>query len=330
MSDNQILLVAEQADGRLNGSTLELVTAARQMADAAGARVTAVVAGSGVRAVAEELAQYNVDRIVLLDDARLGTFTAEAYTSALVAVIAAEKPTVVVLASDRLGRELAPRLGARLGCGLATDCTGLALDAAGRLTATRPAYGGNVVATISYSDDRPQIATVRPRAFARAARGGAGAEISSFDLQNVNLHSPAEVIGTVVEAATGPRLEEADIVVSGGRGMGGPEGFHMIEELAGLLGAAIGASRAVVDAGWMPYANQVGQTGKTVSPKLYIACGISGAIQHLAGMKSSRVVVAINKNPDAPIFRVADFGIVGDVNEVLPEMIRQVRAMLGK
>lgn len=330
MSDNTILLLAEELDGKLSGSTLELITAARQLADRAGASVTAVVMGEHAQPLADELAQYSLNRVLVVRDNRLGTNPVGAVTALLASVVLAEKPNVLLLAQDRLGREVAPRLAAKLGCGVATDCVGLDLDAAGNLTATRATYGGNVLATMSFGTARPQIATIRPRAFPRASKAPAGAAVSVVDLENTALPGGTETIGSVVEAAAGPRLEEADIVVSGGRGMGGPEGFRMIEELAGILGAAVGASRAVVDAGWMPYANQVGQTGKTVSPKLYIACGISGAIQHLAGMKSSRVVVAINKNPDAPIFKVADFGIVGDVNEVLPEMIRQVRAMLGK
>jgi electron transfer flavoprotein alpha subunit len=237
-------------------------------------------------------------------------------------------PTSILIGATNAGRDMGPRLSCRLKTGLTADCTGLDVDeASGNIAWTRPAFGGNLMATILCPDHRPQIGTVRPGVFKKGvADAGRAAEIireeihtAPEDIRTKLLEVIDEVGGTIIE------LESAEVIVSGGRGVGGPEGFALIRELAEALGATVGASRAAVDSGWIPYAHQVGQTGKTVGPKLYIACGISGAIQHLAGMSGSDVIVAINKDPDAPIFNVADYGVVGNVSEVIPALTNAIR-----
>ena len=238
----------------------------------------------------------------------------------------AERPNMILLGATALGRSLAPRVAARLGTGLTADCTGLDADpSTGDLHQTRPAFGGNVMATILCPNHRPQMATVRPRVFCPLARDGARkGKLRRWDLAKATFDLRTKILEALPAEGEKINLTEANIIVSAGRGMGDPKNLCLVRELADILGATVGASRAVVDAGWISYPHQVGQTGKTVRPKIYIACGIHGAVQHLAGMQSSDVIIAINKNPEAPIFKVATFGMVGDVLEILPALIKEL------
>jgi electron transfer flavoprotein alpha subunit len=311
-----ILTFAEQRDGKLRRASLEVVSEARRLAGALGATVTAVVVGPGSEAVAGELASYGADEVRVFDEAAFGAYATEAYARALAQAIADTKPAVVLVPFTAMGKDLAPRVAAKVGAGLASDCVGLEAKG-GKLVARRPMYAGKVYATVEWAGE-PQMATLRPNVFPLGqpdASRKAGVVKATVDTA-----SRARV--TAVRATTQGKVQltEAQIIVSGGRGLKGPEHFHLVEDLAEAMGAAVGASRAVVDAGWVDHQMQVGQTGKTVSPTLYVACGISGAIQHLAGMSSSKCIVAVNKDADAPIFKVADYGILGDVFEVLPKL----------
>jgi electron transfer flavoprotein alpha subunit len=320
-----ILTYAEQRDGALRRASLEAVSEARRLADAGGASVESVVIGSGVAHLAAELGAYGADLVHVVDGPEIAAYASEPYSRALARIISGRKPSVVLVPYTAAGKDLAPRAAARLGCGLATDCVALAWKG-GRLEARRPMFAGKAYATVQWEGE-PQMATLRPNVFPLGSRDDSREP-------EVETHVPdpiARARVTAVHAAGAGKVEltEARIIVSGGRGLRGPENFHLVQGLAEALGAAVGASRAVVDAGWVDHQLQVGQTGKTVSPTLYVACGISGAIQHLAGMSSSKVIVAINKDPEAPIFKVADYGIVGDVFELLPKLTEAARAYLS-
>ncbi len=317
-----ILTFAEQRDGKLRRASLEVVSEARRLAGGLGASVTAVLIGPGTESLAPELASYGADRVAVFDDAGLGAYATEAYALALAQAISDAKPSVVLLPFTAMGKDLAPRVAAKAGAGLASDC--VALEAkGGKLVARRPMYAGKAYATVEWAGE-PQMATLRPNVFALAAPDPARkAEVVKG---KAPASSRAKVTAVGVSAQGKVQLTEAQIIVSGGRGLKGPENFPLVEALAEAMGAAVGASRAVVDAGWVDHQMQVGQTGKTVSPTLYVACGISGAIQHLAGMSSSKCIVAINKDADAPIFKVADYGILGDVFEVLPKLTAVAKA----
>lgn len=323
-----VWVFAEQRRGKLAGVVYELLGEGRKLADKLGQRLGCVLLGSDVKELARQLIEYGADQVYVGEAPELADYRDDAYAQALEHLVREYQPAILLVGGTAAGRSLAPRVATRLRTGLTADCTGFELDAEGNLLQTRPTFGGNLMATIICRGRRPQMATVRPKVFAPAPhRPGRRGEVVPVKLPRFDLW--ANILEVVEEAGSGPNLAEADIVVAGGRGLGSPENFRLVEELAEALGGAVGASRAVVDAGWISYAHQVGQTGRTVSPKLYIACGISGAIQHLAGMQSSDVIVAINKNPDAPIFNVATYGIVGDVKEVLPELTRQVKAKVG-
>ena len=319
-----IVTFAEVRDGALRRASLEAVSEARRLADASGASVQSVLIGSGVSALAAELGSHGADRVHVFDDPGLAAYATEGWARALAGVIAREKPMAVLMPFTALGKDLAPRVAARVGAGLVSDVVKLEVKD-GRLSARRPLYAGKAFATVRWEGE-PQMATLRPNVFALGAPDpGRKAET----VKGVPEGGPprARVVSVHKGGAGKVELTEAQIIVSGGRGLKGPENFHLVEELATALGAAVGASRAVVDAGWVDHQYQVGQTGKTVSPSLYVACGISGAIQHLAGMSSSKVIVAINKDPDAPIFKVADYGIVGDVFELLPKLTAAAAAL---
>jgi electron transfer flavoprotein alpha subunit len=317
-----ILTFAEERDGRLRRPSLEAVSEARRLADTLGGSVTSVLVGSGVTGLAPELAAYGADRVHVFDDPALGAYATECYGRALAQVVTEAKPMAVLIPFTALGKDLAPRVAARVGAGLASDCVALSVRD-GRLEARRPMYAGKAYATVRWEGE-PQLATLRANVFALGARDDSRkAEVVTG---TVDATARARVTGTHAAAAGKVELTEAQVVVSGGRGLKGPEHFHLVQSLGEAFGAAVGASRAVVDAGWVDHQMQVGQTGKTVSPTLYIACGLSGAIQHLAGMSSSKVIVAINKDPDAPIFKVASYGIVGDVFEVLPKLTAEANA----
>lgn len=317
-----VLTFAEHRDARLRRPSLEAISEARRLADALGAKVSSVLIGPGVRSRASEAAHYGADHVHLFEDAALAAYATEDYARALVQVIEEVRPAVVLMPFTALGKDLAPRVAARIGCGLASDCVALSIKE-GRLLGRRPMYAGKAYASVRWEGE-PQMATLRANVFSlgrpddsRTAEVTARTVETSARARATALHAMAE--GKV-------ELTEAGIIVSGGRGLKGPEHFHLVQGLGDAFGAAVGASRAVVDAGWVDHQMQVGQTGKTVSPTLYVACGISGAIQHLAGMSSSRIIVAINKDPDAPIFKVANYGVLGDVFEVLPKLTAAVKA----
>jgi electron transfer flavoprotein alpha subunit len=313
-----ILAVTEYADGKFRKSSYEVVSEGRRLADQLGTSLTAVVLGSGVLAAAAELKRYGADRVLVCDDPALAEFDSDRFTPILADIVAARQPRTVVFGASVRDKQLAARLAARLDAGLAMECNGLALEG-GALIATRSMYGGKLVARVAVGGT-PQIVLLRPNVFPAGVVEKAG-EIERVEVK------PAASRARLVEKKQGVAkldLTEADVVVSGGRGMGGAD-FGVVETLAGLLGGAVGATRSAVDEGWRPHADQIGQTGKVVSPKLYVACGISGAIQHIAGMGGSGCIVAINKDPDAPIFRYADYGIVSDLFEVVPAVTRKLQ-----
>ncbi len=317
----------ELAEGHPRNVGLELLGEGRKLADAMNQKLAAVILGDGVEALAKEAFAAGADKVYLVEGPEYAHYSTDAYTIALVDLIGAYKPSVILLGATNDGRDLGPRIACRVGTGLTADCTGLGIDEATGLVAwTRPAFGGNIMATILCPDHRPQMGTVRPKVFKKPepdyAKSGEIIRVPSKVKPGDIRTKLIEVIKVCTAACN---LEEAEIIVSGGRGLCKPENFTLIEDLANVLGAAVGASRAAVDAGWKPALHQVGQTGKTVGPKIYFACGISGAIQHLAGMSSSDIVIAVNKDPDAPIFKMADYGIVGDVMEVLPILTEEFR-----
>lgn len=327
-----VWVFAEQRDGHLAEVSLELLGEGRKLADTLGQELCAVLIGRDVAPLAKELIAYGADSVFLADHAELGGFIEDGYTQVMTDLIREHHPNIVLLGATAIGRSLAPRVAARVKTGLTADCTGLAIDPETRnLQQTRPAFGGNLMATILCPNHRPQMATVRHRVFRPLERDDArSGQIVQVDLSTTAFDLRTKIL-EVIAQQDGHRvnLQEANIIVSGGRGLGDPKNFKLIEDLAQVLGGAVGASRAAVDAGWVAYPHQVGQTGKTVGPKVYFACGIHGAVQHLAGMQSSDLIIAINKNPDAPIFKVATFGLVGDVLEILPALTEEFRKAIG-
>lgn len=317
-----ILTFAEVREGKLRRPALEAISEARRLADGLSGVVRTVLIGSGLKALADEAARYGADQVVAFDDPGLAAYATEAYARALAQAIAEAKPVAVLIPYTALGKDLAPRVAARVGAGLVSDCVALALKD-GRLVARRPVYAGKAYATVAWAGD-PQMATLRANVFSL----GTPDATRKAEVLSAAVDASARARVTAVKATAEGKVEltEAQVIVSGGRGLKGPEHFHLVQELGDAMGAAVGASRAVVDAGWVDHQMQVGQTGKTVSPTLYIACGISGAIQHLAGMSSSKYIVAINKDADAPIFKVANYGIVGDAFEVLPALTEAAKA----
>jgi len=324
-----VLVFAEQKDGRLASVSYELLGAGKRLSKELQTELSAVLLGAQ-ESLAKELIEWGADRVYLYNDSSLKKFNDETYTEALVNLIKEKKPAVVLAGATPVGRSFFPRVAARLGTGLTADCTSLEIDKETKnLLQIRPAFGGNIMATILCPNHRPQMATVRPRVMKRGEYiPGRTGEIVYMKLDNPAPR--AKVIDSVKEVSeVMVNLHEADVIVAGGRGVGGPQGFKVLEELAQVMGGAVGASRAAVDAGWIPYSHQIGQTGKTVCPKIYIACGISGAVQHLVGMQSSDVIIAINKNPDAPIFNVATYGIVGDLFEIVPLLTKKIKEIKG-
>ena len=320
-----VLAVLEQRGGKIKKTAAEVLGAARRLADAGGGgQVTALLIGQGIASLAESLGPAGADAVRVLEHADLSNYSGEGYAKAVAAEIARAKPALVLFAASAMGKDLAPRVAAAAGTGLATDCVALDWEN-GAFVATRPVYAGKGRLKVGFAA-APAMATLRPNVFtAPAPQAGRRAAVETAAADVSGLRDRVKEV--VAAAAAKVDLTEADVIVTGGRGLKGPENWKLIEDLAAVLGAATGASRAVVDAGWRPHSEQVGQTGKTVTPTLYIACGVSGAIQHLAGMSSSKVIVAVNKDPDAPIFKVADFGIVGDVFEVLPRLTEEFRKL---
>jgi electron transfer flavoprotein alpha subunit len=317
----EIWTIMEMRDGEIRPPTLEALAQCRRIGDATGGRVALVVAGKGAEEAARKAAAYGADVVYLIEHDELARYRTEPFAKVIADLAAEKKPDVILLAATSQGKDLAPRLAARLGTGLVSDCVGLESDSGGTLKMTRPIYAGKALETVSIPEARPQMATLRPKVFP-AGEPDPGRQP---EIVPVAADIPADVLGKtvkeVLQTSSGRvELTEADFIVSGGRGMKEPGNFKILEELADVLGAAVGASRAAVDSGWRDHQDQVGQTGKTVTPTLYIACGISGAIQHLAGMSSAKCIVAVNKDPEAPIFKVADYGIVGDLFEVVPAL----------
>lgn len=322
-----IWIIIEQNKLEIRKVSLELLSQGRILADKTGEPLVAVILGKGVTDLAQKVAAYGADKVILIDDDKLADYTTGAYTSALNKLIRKEEPQAVLLGNTAVGKDLAPRLAQRLGVGMASDCTGMETDEENVLLFKRPIYGGKAIAQVA-SNVRPVLATIRPNTFPIAAPDSSHQaevvnETASIDPADLR----AIVKEIVIATSQRPELIEANIIISGGRGMKGPENYGILEECADVIGAAVGASRAAVDAGWIEQKFQVGQTGKTVSPTLYIACGISGAIQHLAGMGSSKVIVAINKDPDAYIFNLADYGIVGDLFEIVPMLTEEFKKL---
>ena len=336
-----VWVVAEHLHGHFRRGTLELLGEGRRLAGKLGVELSAVLLGDGVGEMGAELFAYGADKLYLAQDPVLAHYRTGPYTDVLAGLINQHKPEIVLVSATPQGRDLAPRVAARLSAGLTADCTGLDIDESERLLVqTRPAFGGNLMATIVSRYARPQMATVRPGVMKAldpdlSPRASAKGDPSrTGEVVNVPVHLDersmlTKIIEIVQLDADGRvNLQDAEIIVSGGRGLGKPENFALIRELAAALGGAVGASRAAVDAGWIPAYHQVGQTGRTVQPKLYIACGISGAVQHLAGMSSADCIIAINKDPAAPIFNIATYSIVGDLFEIVPALTKRLRESL--
>ena len=317
-------------DGSAKNVGLELLGAGRGLSEKQGGKLVGIVIGNNVNSAVKSATTYGADTVIVVEGKEYEHYTTDAYAKALCDLVNKYGPTSILIGATNNGRDLGPRVSCRLKTGLTADCTSLAIDEeSGNVAWTRPAFGGNLMATILCPDNRPQIGTVRPGVFKKAAPD----EARSAELIKEDIHVAPEEIRTevleVIKEAAGELvdLEGAEIIVSGGRGVGGPDGFKPIRELAEVLGATVGASRAAVDAGWIGHSHQVGQTGKTVGPKLYIACGISGAIQHVAGMSSSKTIIAINKDETAPIFNVADYAVVGDLFEILPILTAEIKKL---
>ncbi|HNW45013.1 MAG TPA: electron transfer flavoprotein subunit alpha [Elusimicrobiales bacterium] len=327
-----VWVFCEQKGGAIQSISFELLGEGRKLADKLGVKLCAVILGAGLEEKMDELSHRGADRIYLVDHPALKNYQDDPYTEVLVKLAEEYKPEVILCGATTIGRSLVSRVAIKIGAGLTADCTQLDIDAAERLLLqTRPAFGGNIMATIITPNHRPQMATVRHKVMKEAAIDkNHRAEVISKTYPEEVFKSRTRLLDIVAEIGETVNLSEADIIVSGGRGMGGKEGFALLGELTKALGGAVGAARSAVDADWIPYSHQVGQTGKTVCPKLYIACGISGQIQHLIGMQSSKVIVAINKDPDAPIFKIATYGIVGDVFDIVPALTKEFGRILKK
>lgn len=322
-----VFVFAEQVDGKLSGVGYELIGKGKELAAARDAEVTAVLMGSNVTPLAEKLARYGADRVIVVDDSALELYMTEPYVQAMTEIVKSYLPEIVLFGATAIGRDLAPRVSARIHTGLTADCTKLEINPDdGNLMMTRPAFGGNIMATILCPEHRPQMATVRPGVMQRISPiENPSCPVVDFKVSGLALSQNVEIVEVIKKVSEKMDIMDAKVLISGGRGMGGPENFAILEDLADVLGGTVSSSRASVDAGWQDKDRQVGQTGKTVRPNLYIACGISGAIQHLAGMEESDVIIAVNTDASAPIFDVADYGIVGDAMKVIPLLTESIR-----
>ncbi len=327
-----ISVIAEFVNGKLHSSSLEMLGAAVNLNKNINEKITAFIAGDGVSEAYNTLFEHGADRIIAANDNSLKLLNDELFSSAFAQMIRKYKPEITLVAATAFGRAVAPRIAASLKTGLTADCTELEIDVIKReLKQTRPAFGGNIMATIICPNHRPQMATVRPKVMKKIEpRKSESCELIEENIQFNLFKSGMRVIETIGDTAQNIHITEAHAIVAVGRGLGAPKNFELLNEFAGLINGAVGASRAAVDSGWIEYPHQVGQTGKTVQPKIYIACGISGAIQHLAGMKSSDIIIAINKDKNAPIFNAADIGVVGDIFEVLPILIKKIKKHRGE
>ena len=321
-----VWIVAEQRYGAYRKISFELASTARKLADQLGEEANAILLGSGIEGIASELGKYGIDKVYVADNAVFEPYTTDAHAAAVAKIVKENAPSILLLGASTQGKDLSSRLVGKLATGMATDCVDLQI-VDGKMAARRPMYAGKCYGEVMTSSF-PQMASLRPNVFP-AVENTKAAEVIKFDAGIDAGQLKTKVLEIQKDTSGKVDLTEANIIVSGGRGMKGPENYVILEELADLLGATVGASRAAVDAGWRPQKDQVGQTGKVVSPNLYIACGISGAIQHLAGMGSSKYIVAINKDPDAPIFARADYGIVDDLFKVVPELTKEVKKLLA-
>ena len=335
-----VYVFAQQVDGEVSGIAYELLGKAKDLAKDLDTDVTAVLLGCGVMGLADSLAEYGADKVIVVDDKELEVYRTEPYAHALSSVINEYKPEIMLVGATAIGRDLGPRVSARVATGLTADCTVLEIgdftDMATKevlpkqLLMTRPAFGGNTIATIACPYNRPQMATVRPGVMQKIAPiAGAKANVIEYNPGFTPDNKYVEILEVVKSVADTVDIQDAKILVSGGRGVGSEENFKLLQDLADVLGGTVSCSRAVVENGWMPQERQVGQTGKTVRPSVYFAIGISGAIQHVAGMEESDIIIAINKDDTAPIFDVADYGIVGDLNKIVPALTESLKAELA-
>ena len=337
-----VFVFAQQVDNELSGIAFELLGKAKDLAADLDAKVVAVLIGSDVKGLVDQLAEYGADKVIVVDDPELKEYRTEPYTHALASVINEYKPEIMLVGATAIGRDLGPRVSARVQTGLTADCTVLEIgdfplnpipgkeQKHKQLLMTRPAFGGNTIATIACPDNRPQMATVRPGVMQKITPvAGAKAEVIEYNPGFVPNNKYVEILEIVKDLTDTVDIMDAKILVSGGRGVGSPENFKILEDLAEVLGGTVSCSRAVVDSGWKPKDLQVGQTGKTVRPNVYFAIGISGAIQHVAGMEESDIIIAINKDEDAPIFDVADYGVVGDLNKIVPALTAKIKEAIA-
>ena len=337
-----VYVYAQQVDNEISSIAFELLGKAKELAAVLSTDVTAVLLGSGVKALADQLAEYGADKVIVVDDPELKDYRTEPYTHALASVINEYKPDIMLVGATAIGRDLGPRVSARVQTGLTADCTVLEIgdfplnpipnqeQKHNQLLMTRPAFGGNTIATIACPNNRPQMATVRPGVMQKIAPiSGAKAEVIEFNPGFTPDNKYVEILEVVKSVKETVDIQAAKILVSGGRGVGSEENFKLLRDLADAIGGEVSCSRAVVENGWLSQDHQVGQTGKTVRPNVYFAIGISGAIQHVAGMEESDVIIAINKDEDAPIFDVADYGIVGDLNKIVPQLTEAVKAEIA-
>ena len=331
-----VLVFAQQVDNKLSGISFELIGEGKRLADKLNEKVTAVLIGSDVKGLVDELAEYGADRVIVVDDPELKEYRTEPYAHALASVINEYKPEIVLVGATAIGRDLGPTVSARVATGLTADCTLLEIGdfplvaLPNQLLMTRPAFGGNTIATIACPDNRPQMATVRPGVMQKLDRvAGKKAEVIEYNPGFTPNNKYVEILEISKAVSDIKDIMDAKILVSGGRGVGSAENFKLLDDLAEVLGGQVSCSRAVVDSGWKPKELQVGQTGKTVRPQVYFAIGISGAIQHVAGMEESDIIIAINKDEDAPIFDVADYGVVGDLNKIVPALTEAIKAELA-
>ena len=337
-----VYIYAQQVDNKLSDIAFELVGKAKELAADLNTEVTAVLLGSNVKALATELGEYGADKVIVVDNPALETYRTEPYAQALVSVINEYKPEIMLVGATAIGRDLGPTVSARVKTGLTADCTKLEIgdfpinampgqeQKHNQLLMTRPAFGGNTIATIACPDNRPQMATVRPGVMQKLDRvAGKKAEVINYNPGFTPNNKYVEILEISKAVSDIKDIMDAKILVSGGRGVGSAENFKLLDDLAEVLGGQVSCSRAVVDSGWKPKELQVGQTGKTVRPNVYFAIGISGAIQHVAGMEESDIIVAINKDEDAPIFDVADYGVVGDLNKIVPALTEAIKAQLA-
>ena len=338
-----VFIYAQQVDNEISSIAFELIGKAKELAADLNTEVTAVLLGSNVKGLVDELAEYGADKVIVVDDPALETYRTEPYAHALTSVINEYKPEIMLVGATAIGRDLGPTVSARVATGLTADCTVLEIgdfplvaregqeQKHNQLLMTRPAFGGNTIATIACPNHRPQMATVRPGVMQKLPReAGRKAEVIEYNPGFVENNRWVEILNVVKAVGSVENIMDAKVLVSGGRGVGSKENFEMLKDLADTLGGMVSCSRAVVENGWLPVDYQVGQTGKTVRPQIYFAIGISGAIQHVAGMEESDLIIAINKDEDAPIFDVADYGLVGDLNKIVPALTAAIKAELGK